>query len=534
MLTGWGLSKTKFWIAALLIGILGSPKALWSATEKDPYRRSKLTSDRSEGQADRRSLLMATGEDKVVDLDFEANVTANGIAIGNPKVVLTTLVRVGEKRQLVFKPLADGRTTVTVRDEEGNVRLIFAVNVTGSNLLTNKREIMDLTKDIEGIDIRIVGKKIIIDGEVLVPSDYGRILNVTDPNYTDLVINLVTLSPIAMRALAQRIQKDVSVFAPNVSTRVVNGAIWLEGTADSIDVAKRAERVADLYFPEAKPGEPIERKDPSLKRRPPRSPVQNFIVINPPPPQKQEKLVRVTVHFVELQKDYGKFFGFKWQPGFTADPTIQIGTTAAGAAGSSEGFNFTATISSLFPRLQSAQSAGYARILKTGTIMVRSGKPAKLADQTDIPFTQTASNGQVVSSTAGVGLLLSVTPLILGESEDIEMDLILEQSNLGPKASGGVPTTSTHRVETKLYVQNKESAAVAGLDSQDVQTNFNKDDPNATASNSPNTSPLFTLLRSKSFDKKKAQFVIFVTPQIIESASQGTEDLKRNFRVKVD
>jgi uncharacterized protein YfeS len=47
------------------------------------------------------------------------------------------------------------------------------------------------------------------------------------------------------------------------------------------------------------------------------------------------------------------------------------------------------------------------------------------------------------------------------------------------------------------------------------------------------TDPLFTLMHSKNYIKKKSQFVIFVTPQIIENASEGTEDLKKNFRVKV-
>jgi pilus assembly protein CpaC len=40
-------------------------------------------------------------------------------------------------------------------------------------------------------------------------------------------------------------------------------------------------------------------------------------------------------------------------------------------------------------------------------------------------------------------------------------------------------------------------------------------------------------MHSKNYQKKKSQFVIFVTPQIIENASEGTEDLKKNFRVKV-
>ena len=62
-------------------------------------------------------------------------------------------------------------------------------------------------------------------------------------------------------------------------------------------------------------------------------------------------------------------------------------------------------------------------------------------------------------------------------------------------------------------------------------TEFNKDDPQPGAF-AAGTDPLFTLMHSKNYHKKKSQFVIFVTPQIIENASEGTDDLKKNFRVK--
>jgi pilus assembly protein CpaC len=91
-----------------------------------------------------------------------------------------------------------------------------------------------------------------------------------------------------------------------------------------------------------------------------------------------------------------------------------------------------------------------------------------------------------------------------------------------------------HSVETKLYVKSNESAAVAGVNGSDVSTSFN-DDPNPGSFETPNGGggQLFNLMRSKNFAKKKTQFVIFVTPQIIDNASEGTDDLKKNFRVKV-
>jgi pilus assembly protein CpaC len=504
-----------------------------AAAPKKNFRRSKLTSDESEGLADRRRLLLATGEDRAVDLDFEVNGGANGIAIGNQAVVATTLVKIGEKRQIIFKPLKAGETTVTIRDNDGSIRLIFTVRVTGSNVLRQAAEIRGLLKDIEGLDIKVVGQKIVVDGEVLVPADYGRMLTVIgDGAYKDVVLNLTTLSTIALQMLSKRIQEDINTFAPNVRTRVVNGLVFLEGTVDNMDQAKRAAEVAKLYLPEAKPGNAIIKGDAGAQIMAGRALVQNFIVINPPPPKKQEKLVRITVHYVELAKDYSKVFGFKWQPGFTADPQITIGATQGGSTGSS-GTSFTATISSLIPKLSSAQSAGYARVLKTATVIVRSGQQATLEDQRKIPITVIGQNGQGTGGTADVGITLAVTPQILGQSEDIQMELKMGQAApVGRVIAGSAPIVATHKVDTRIYVKSNESAAVAGVNSSDIGTDFNKDDP-SPGSFEGQTSPLFSLLHSKAYRKGKSQFVIFVTPQIIDNASEGTEDLKKNFRVKV-
>jgi pilus assembly protein CpaC len=200
--------------------------------------------------------------------------------------------------------------------------------------------------------------------------------------------------------------------------------------------------------------------------------------------------------------------------------------------------SFSATLSSLIPKLKTAQDAGYARILKTGTVIVRSGQPAKLDELTDYPYTVTGANSQVLPASTKVGLSVGVTPMILGQSEDIQMDLNMNQIDLvSLPSAGGAPITSTHKVETKIYVKSKESAAVAGINSTDVATSFNKDDPNQgtfnTNANGQSTDALFTLKHTKNYAKKKSQFVIFVTPEIIDNASEGSEDLKRNFRVKV-
>ena len=137
-----------------------------------------------------------------------------------------------------------------------------------------------------------------------------------------------------------------------------------------------------------------------------------------------------------------------------------------------------------------------------------------------------------------VGFAVTLTPTIVGQSEDVSLDLKVSQVDLESAAgTGTAPPTTNHEVDTKLYIKSKESAAIAGVNSTNASTEFNKDDPSSGSFNSnpngPATDALFTLLHTKNYSKQKTQFVIFVTPEIVENASDGSEDLKRNFRVKV-
>ncbi len=503
-------------------------------------KRKLLTNEESDKKAEHHFLRLTTGEDHVIDLAFDPSMDDSRIEIGNPAIIGAKVVPSGDKKILVIKPLKEGDTTLTLRDRLGRVKVIFTVQLTLSDLLRISGEIRNLLRDVEGIDVRIVGPKVVIDGEVLVPNDYGKLLTVVmDDAYAKNVINLTVLSPLALQVMAKKIQDDVVTFAPNVKTRVVNGMIFLEGTADSFDQAQRALSVAKLYLPELSPGNPLEKDNNVHKQVPPRALVHSFILVTPAPPRKQEKLVRVTIYFVELDKSYERVFGFKWAPGFTADPQIAIGQNTQGQTGTttSSSPSFSATISSLIPRLQTAQNAGYARTLKTGTIIVRSGQPAKLVETTSFPVSQINQNGQQSYSSKAVGLTLAVTPTILGQSEDIQMQLELDQSAVsGPApAAGAAPITAGHTVSTNLYVRSGESSAIGGLQGTTVSTAFNKDDPaSALGSDSGgSTASLFQLLHSKNYSKSKLNFVIFVTPQIIENASDGSEDLRKNFRVNM-
>jgi pilus assembly protein CpaC len=502
------------------------------------YRVSRYTTDRSEQEADRVDLWLGVGLDRIYDLDPEIKLgdRTGSILESNTNIVKVVPVTIGDKRQFIFKGLAEGNANVTIRDKSGVIKIIYNVVVAKQDLLRLMEDLKRNVKEVEGINIFIEGSKIVVSGEVLTPNDYGTLVNViTDKQYADAVSNRVVMSGVTLNALAKKIEQDLQVFAQTVRATVLNGKIILEGTVESEGVRQRALRRAEWYLPTVRLSEPINKDTTNVEKNDKQLQIiQNDIQITPPQPKRESKLLRLSVYFVELSKDFLKSFGFKWQPGFTADPSISIGTATDGGTGSSNsgGFTFSGTLSSLFPAINSTPaSSAYGRILKSATMVVKSAERAKMSDTQEIPTQTLGQNGTVGAGTpVKVGFDVEITPTIL-QGQDVDLSIDLDQVNALGKGLGGATITAKHHVTSRLYVKSGEVAAVAGINNNDVNTTFNRDDPN-TGTFAAGTRPLFTLQRSKSMSKKKGQFVVFVSPQIIESASEGTEDLRKNFRMK--
>ncbi|MBU6155021.1 MAG: hypothetical protein KGP28_12020 [Bdellovibrionales bacterium] len=503
--------------------------------------RSRLTSDKTELEADHRVLVLATGVDKVVDLDPDlklADLNAkDAIGIGNTQVVMVNVVKTGEEKQLLIKPVGEGETNVRVRDQYGNIAIIFDIMVAKQNQVRFYERLKENLKEVEGITISLEDKNIVLRGEVLTVADYGMIFNeIGDKAYGEYVINKVTMSPVTLGILSRKIEQDLqNVVAPTLKAEVINGKIILGGTVESADQKVRAVNRAYWFLPVIRLKDPITgaMNIESMSEDKRAFILQNDINVVPPPPKRDSKLVRMSVYFVELSKDFMKAFGFKWQPGFTADPTIAIGSNVNGGvgAGPQGGFSFSATLSSLFPALSAPPSnASYGRVMKSGTIVTKSGKEGKFIDYINLPTQTLGQNSQVGNGPPiRVGFEVAVTPTIL-QGQDIELDMEVTQTSQVGKGVAGTPITAEHRARSNLYMKSGEVAAVTAVNKQDVSTSFNRDDPKVAGSGG-STSALFNLTRSKNMSKAKGQYVFFVTPLIIESASDGTEDLKKSFRM---
>jgi pilus assembly protein CpaC len=164
-------------------------------------------------------------------------------------------------------------------------------------------------------------------------------------------------------------------------------------------------------------------------------------------------------------------------------------------------------------------------------VIVRDGyQPGgTISKQTVIPFA-IGTGDFTKASQASVGLNLSVIPKIL-EQEKIELGINMQ---VNTSVSSSPPVTTNNSINTNLVLKSKESAAIGGVVQNSSTTDYDKPslDPapqNATAGTSAAT-PLFRLFRAKGYATSKSQYVIFVTPEVVESATAGTEEIRRKFR----
>ncbi len=463
---------------------------------------------------------MAVGIDEIVKTDFDYNTK---VSIGNES--LLQLVLAPQKREITFKGLKPGRTSVTVRDNVGDVRVRYIVIVTATGKSNTVAELRELLGDVEGLDIGIRGGKVYVGGEIVVPSDITRVNTVLE-GYPD-VLRLVELSPQTQRVIARKMMDELSRNnLKDVTVRVVNRVFWLEGVVSSDAKKKLAVEIASAYLPDKIAND---NKGLQTVRR---NEIIDFISVNekkdPAPPPKQ---VKITSQFVELSKDYSRLFGFKWAPLMGEDQSqIGFGQTSQGGVTVENRGTLAATISNLFPKLNSARSAGYVRIVQSGMVVTKDQQSATIKKETTIPYA-VGTGDFTRANEAKIGFNMQITPKVL-EQEKIELAVGISVSAEARNSSTGAPNTTSNNISTNVVIKSKESAAIGGIVQNSMSTDYDRNDP-APAQTTQGQSPpsaLFRILRSKEHKIQRSQYVMFLTPEIVESASAGTEEIRKKFR----
>lgn len=405
--------------------------------------------------------------------------------------------------------------TLVVLDRNKRVLYEVIIKVDKSTLVKTAQEIRGLLNDIDGISVNIVGSKVIVDGQVLLPKDVDRIELVIS-QFKDQAATLVTLNPVAEKKIAEVIEREIN--NPEIQVRAVNKNFVIEGQVESEAEYKRIQDIAKAFAPDFVPlagGRVSERKNHQILM---------LVSIKAAPEPEPSKLVQVVVHFVELKKNYNKNFRIQWTPSLGDDSNLRFNYASNQASGTAT--TITGTVRNLIPSLNWAKAADLGRILLSETIMVQAGE-AGTVESSNTYFVPVVQQGGIITNQPEkAGISLSVTPRLVGSrSDSVEMQMQFNvDSFLGQV--GGAPIVNGRRIQTKVTVRSGQSAAVAGLISSNGSTGYNQLPPGAAAN------PILSIYASKDFQRGQSQFVTFVTPIIRSSASEGVDKVKKKFRLR--
>ncbi len=469
-------------------------------------------------------VVMGLGSD-VIKLDFATY--PKYIEITNEPILKYTFIP--SRREITFIGKKPGTTSVRIRDLVGDIRAVFEIKIVANDKSKSVGQLKEYLGDIEGLEIGVKGDRVYIGGFIVVPTDIGIVAKVlSDPRFSGVLV-LVELSPHTQRVIARKMQDELhNNGLKNVSVRVVNNRFWLEGVVGSIPEKTRAERVAMAYLPDKL--ETLAKSSTSRYQKAELNMLQNFLKVDEKPEKKPlPKIIKITSQFVELTKDYSKVFGFQWNPLMGDNGgEIRFGKTNRGDVTSSSNGTLSGIITNLFPKLHSAKSAGHARIIQSGVILVNEKEKGSIQKTGNKNLVIGGGENPKVA-VAKSGLTIGITPEIL-EGEQVQLDVEIEVDSTS--GEGESTEQLVDKIKTKVVVKAKESAVIGGVSVKRNVVDYDKDSPPGSTSsqNVQNGSPLFTFLRSKAHITNRSQFVIFVTPEIVESASIGTEDIKKKFR----
>ena len=217
--------------------------------------------------------------------------------------------------------------------------------------------------------------------------------------------------------------------------------------------------------------------------------------------------VKLDVHFIEIKKSALRSFGINWAPG-----SVPSGAKGSAGAGLLSGLSDAATsligfVFDLAPKIRFARQKGDARVLENPSLVVKSGDAADFFSGTQVPF---YSQESVIFK--DVGIKIQAEPIVSSDSVDMKINITVTS----PSAGGINRGIDTNTISTTAYCKAGQSLALGGIYRNTDARMYNRipDDTNTG-------SALFTLFLSKDFVSDKSEFVIFVTPSVVDFSSQS-------------
>jgi pilus assembly protein CpaC len=300
---------------------------------------------------------------------------------------------------------------------------------------------------------------------------------------------------------------------PKVTSRIVGDKVILEGSDLGIEQTSRLADITKLY-PQ---------------------------IVNLVSHVTLERMVEIDVRIMEFRKTTLSQIGITWSTTGVSGPTFGIvGDVARGSAFRSQpsgtglanvpGIAVGPTITpfstylgiatSITSAINAAVTKGDATYLSEPRLTCKSGGSAKFLSGGEVPIPISSLFGTSVQFKP-YGVKLEVDPVV-AESGLIHLKAFTELSAIDPTVTvAGIPGFLTRRTDTEVNLMSDQTLVISGLfDGTDTRT--------ITKVPGLGDIPVLgELFKSRDFQKKKSDLVIFLTPHLVTADSQSNVDAVR-------
>jgi len=420
------------------------------------------------------------------------------VAIGDPKVVDVKLITEG--RQILITAIGRGTTDVLTWDMYGK-QSTTVVQVILKDVRLIRNEVSGILGDIEGVDVRTVGERVVIDGEVYTRRDFDRIKTVANI-YPGEVTLLARMSSSVTRLIASEINRSLlkNGYA-DVRAEGIGSKIFLEGTVLKQEDLETIDTLANAYF------------DTCV----------NLVRVG----GVAEDLVLIDIRFVELGKKLLERIGVAWDESARFEVTqlrYTLDLVKSGAdSGSIEleaGRNFGANLNLL-------ESNSIARTLAHPRLVCKSGEEAEFVAGGEIPIVLILADRAVVEYKK-YGIILHVSPLAHRDGR-VSASVEAESSSLDFSVQvNSYPGLVTRSVDTYVTLDKDKVLVLSGLvDQSDAKVV----DKVPVIGNFPILGELF---KSREFTNEDTELLIFLTARLMSPEAETNREMLRGVEERYD
>jgi pilus assembly protein CpaC len=248
-----------------------------------------------------------------------------------------------------------------------------------------------------------------------------------------------------------------------------------------------------------------------------------------------DRMVEIDVRIMEFRKTKLTQLGINWSTVGVTGPTFGlVGDAAKGSAfvnglaptlpGITNGpkinsvSTFLGIATSITSSIDASVQVGDATYLSEPKLTCKSGGSCKFLSGGQVPIPTTSVFGQTNVQFKDYGIKLEVDPIV-SDSGLVHMKAFTELSAIDPTVTvAGIPGFITRRTETEVNLQSEQTLVISGLfDGSDLRT--------ITKVPGLGDIPLLgELFKSRDFQKKKSDLVIFLTPHIVTPDMQANLD----------